>query len=476
MQDARRSAARLFAAALLGTALALPAAAADRRQVPQAREQITLSFAPLVRQAAPTVVSIHARKVVDRRPISPFTGDPFFQRFFGDGFPFGGSRRQIENALGSGVIVRPDGVIVTNFHVIREAQEITVILADRREFDAHIVLADERTDLAVLRIDTRGEELPHLALADSDDLEVGDLVLAIGNPFGVGQTVTSGIVSALARTSVGASDYRFFIQTDAAINPGNSGGALIDMRGRLVGINSAIYSRSGGSLGIGFAVPSNMVRTVVTSAVTGQPLVRPWVGFTGVAVTAELAQSLGLVRPVGVLVESVYRDGPADRAGIRQGDVITAIDGQPVEDSQALRFRLATRGIGHNAEVTLIRDGRETKVSLELIAPPEDPPRDETVIKGRNPLAGATVVNLSPAVAEEVDVAGASDFTGVMVVGIAPDSAAARVGLRPKDIVLAVDDRAIQTVRDLKAAVAQPRARWVLTVRRGGQDLMIQVD
>ncbi|MEX1147469.1 MAG: trypsin-like peptidase domain-containing protein, partial [Sphingomonadales bacterium] len=244
-------------------------ATAQERAVPQSQADVQLSFAPVVKAVTPAVVNIYTRRVVRSDPqASPFFDDPFFRRFFGDGPAMGTPRERVQRSLGSGVIVSADGIIVTSHHVIGEADQITVALYDRREFEAEVVLSDESTDLAVLRIDTEGEELPHLELRDSDTLEVGDLVLAIGNPFGVGQTVTSGIVSAVARTNVGVSDYQFFIQTDAAINPGNSGGALVTLDGKLAGINTAIYSRTGGSIGIGFAIPSNMVGSVVVAAVT----------------------------------------------------------------------------------------------------------------------------------------------------------------------------------------------------------------
>ncbi|MBX6368535.1 MAG: trypsin-like peptidase domain-containing protein, partial [Rhodospirillales bacterium] len=265
-------------ALLLLLVVSIPSFAADR-VLPDSREQIKLSFAPVVKRTAPAVVNVFSRRIVRRSGPPPgLFNDPLFRRFFGDAIPFGLPQERVQNSLGSGVLVARDGLIVTNNHVIDGADEIIVVLADRREFEAQIVRRDERTDLAVLKIDVGNEALPYLELGDSDSLEVGDLVLAIGNPFGVGQTVTSGIVSALARTQVGISDFRFFIQTDAAINPGNSGGALVDLDGKLVGINTAIYSRSGGSIGIGFAIPASMVRAVVAGAATGGRVVRPWLG------------------------------------------------------------------------------------------------------------------------------------------------------------------------------------------------------
>ncbi|MDA0240497.1 MAG: trypsin-like peptidase domain-containing protein, partial [Proteobacteria bacterium] len=321
--------------------IGLTGPASAQKRIPSSQSDIQLSFAPLVKRVAPAVVNIFTTKTVTARRVSPLFDDPFFRRFFGENFA-GPRRQRKENSLGSGVIVRPDGMIITNHHVIQGADEITVILADRREFKAVIVGSDERTDLAVLRIDTGGRSLPHLTFRDSDDLEVGDLVLAIGNPFGVGQTVTSGIVSALARTQVGINDLNFFIQTDAAINPGNSGGALVTMDGKLVGVNSAIYSRSGGSIGIGFAIPANMVQTVMTG-LTGGQLVRPWLGGAGQAVTSDIANSIGLDRPVGVLINSLYPNGPATRAGLAIGDVVLAVNDREVNDPEALRFRIASR-------------------------------------------------------------------------------------------------------------------------------------
>ena len=462
-------------AAVLSAATPGGMAADLERAVPQARSDVVLSFAPIVKRVAPAVVNIYAKKVVaERGGGSPFADDPLFRRFFGDGFPFGGQAQpRVENSLGSGVIVQPDGVVVTNHHVIKDAQAITVVLADRREFDAELLVTDERTDLAVLRIKPGREALPHLPFGDSDNLEVGDMVLAIGNPFGVGQTVTSGIVSALARTSVGIADYRFFIQTDAAINPGNSGGGLVGMDGRLIGINTAIYSRSGGSLGIGFAVPSNMVATVVASAVSGKALSRAWLGCGGVPVNAEMALAMGLARPTGVLVETVHAGGPADAAGIRRGDVVTSVDGVAVDDPEALRYRLATKGTGGTAKLAVLRQGQERMVTIALMAPPETPPRQETQLEGRHPLAGAKIANLSPALAEEVGVD--SDLTGVIVLAIARDGPVARIGVRPGDQILRVNGRPMESVGAVVEAMRTPLARWTLTIRRGGREINIEV-
>jgi serine protease Do len=462
-------------AALFAAGLALsPAVAPADAAVPETREQITLSFAPVVRSTAPAVVNIYARKTVQQRSISPLFDDPFFKRFFGEDFPFGGApRERIQNSLGSGVLVRDDGVVVTNNHVIEGADEITVALSDRREFEAEIVLADTRTDIAVLRIDPEGEDLPAIAFGDSDSLQVGDLVLAIGNPFGVGKTVTSGIVSALARTQVGVADYRSFIQTDAAINPGNSGGALVAMDGRLVGINTAIFSKSGGSLGIGFAVPSNMVRAIVESAIEGRPLVRPWLGFDGRALTAELAQAMGMRRPVGVIVEDVYKGGPAEDAGLRPGDIVVSAAGQDVEDLQALRFRLATRRIGESVQMTVLRKKVERGIRFPLVAPPEKPPRNETLLDGNQPLSGARVANLSPALVQELGLKGQP--RGVIVLGIKRRSSAARLGLRPGDVLVEINNTDIARVRDVTKLIARRPDSWNIAIRRGERILKVKV-
>src|SRR6266699_3619596 len=306
-----------FAAAIIAlfVTLSVGSASAQDRRVPSSAAELRLSYAPIVQRVQPAVVNVYAAKTVQNR--NPLLDDPIFRRFFGGG---GQQPEQMQRSLGSGVMVDPSGLVVTNNHVIEGADQVKVSLADKREFEAEIVLKDSRTDLAVLRLKDTKEKFATLDFANSDELLVGDVVLAIGNPFGVGQTVTHGIISALARTQVGITDYQFFIQTDAAINPGNSGGALVDMTGRLVGINTAIYSRSGGSQGIGFTIPANMVRVVVASAKGGGKAVkRPWLGARLQGVTPEIAASLGLKLPSGALVANVAPDSPAARAGLKTG-------------------------------------------------------------------------------------------------------------------------------------------------------------
>ena len=452
--------------ALLATILS---ADAQTRVPPQSREAARMSFAPVVKKATPAVVNVFSRRVIRNPGAAALFNDPFFRRFFGDQSPSGVPRERVENSLGSGVIVDANGLIMTNRHVIADAQEVTVVLSDRREFDAKILLADERADLAVLKIDPHGEHLPVLELGDSDQLEVGDLVLAIGNPFGVGQTVTSGIVSGLARTAVGISDFRSFIQTDAAINPGNSGGALIDLDGRLVGINTAIFSQSGGSIGIGFAIPTSMVRTVLQAAEGGGKIVRPWLGASGQGVTADIAASLGMPHPEGVLLKEVVPGSPAAQAGLRIGDVVLAVEGHDVEDPEGLRFRIATLPLNAPARLSLWRTGQVRVVSATVAAPPEEPARQLTPLSGHHPLSGVTVGNLNPAFADELGFDGTQ--RGVIVTTLERGGTADRLGIQPGDVLVSLNKRAIETVAQLKELLASTPSPWVVAVRRGDKIL-----
>ncbi len=449
-----------------------PEGAAQDRRPPESAEQLKLSFAPVVSRSAPAVVNVYSRRVVQTRSYSPFADDPFF-RFFDDR-AFGG-RERIQQSLGSGVILREDGVVVTNNHVVEGALDLRVVLNDRREFDAELIVADDRTDLAVLRIDTGGEDLPALELADTGSLAVGDLVLAIGNPFGVGQTVTNGIVSALGRTAAGVSDYSFFIQTDAAINPGNSGGALVDLDGRLVGVNTAIFSRSGGSNGIGFAIPAELVGRVVESALTEGRIIRPWFGAKGQAVTRDFAEGLGLDRPRGVLIDDVFPDGPAAQAGVQSGDVILAIAGNEINDEDALRFQLATINLDTRVDLTIWRDGQARDLTFSATAPPEIPARDERALEGPHPLQGATVVNLSPAYNEEVGID--PMVRGVAVVDVQRGSAARYYGFRPGMLIEELEGETIETTEQLQEAANRFSGlrSWRLIIVQGGQRTQIRL-
>ena len=430
----------ILAGLAVAAATAMPVAQAQ--PLPSDRTSLAFSYAPLVKRVSPTVVNIYTTTAAPRvqRRLIPFLGGPQ-------------DAQRPSNPLGSGVIVRPDGLIVTNAHVVKGADEIRVVLADRREFDAKLVIQDERYDLALLRIDAGSEQLPIIELRDSDSIEVGDVVLAIGNPFGLNQTVTSGIISALARSAGGVNDSSFFIQTDAAINPGNSGGALVAMDGRLIGINTAIYSQTGGSIGIGFATPSNIVARIIAIGAKGGRLVRPWLGISMQRITPDIAAGLGLARPTGLVVKEVFAKGPGEFAGFKRNDVIVALRELPIDDEAGLRFRLATLSVGETVPVKVIRGGREVILQVPLAAPPEDPPRDRSALDGRQPLNGATVVNMSPAVAEEMGLA--EWRAGVAVVEIQPGTYAGRF-VRQGDMVLAINGQEVKDVADLKRRIASP--------------------
>jgi Do/DeqQ family serine protease len=424
----------------------------NARSVPTDAMTMKSSFAPVVREAAPAVVNISAQSLQRNR-------DPFFQLF-------GGGQPRVAQSAGSGVIVRSDGVVVTNNHVIAGAQQITVVLNDRREFPARILLADERSDIAVLQLENVTDQLPVLPIDAQEEQQVGDLVLAIGNPFGVGQTVTNGIISALNRTETGISDSGSFIQTDAAINPGNSGGPLVDMDGDVIGINTAIFSRSGSSSGVGFAVPASMVQRVVDSALGGATsVVRPWLGARGESVSADVARSLGLDRPQGLLITDVYPNGPGARAGIREGDVVTAIDGAEINDQGGLNFRVGTRDPNDAVAVTVVRDGRSQQLNARVQTLPGDRELGDGEVVRQGALAGLRVVTLSPALADSL---GGDPFaTGAIVTAVDPRSYAGRLGLRPRDIILSVDGRSLTSSAMLNAATRGDG----LTIIRGGRRL-----
>ncbi len=456
---------RSFALLLAFVVVATPALAQERR-VPSSGAELRLSYAPIVQRVQPAVVNVYAAKTVQNR--NPLLDDPVFRRFFG--VP-GQQPEQMQRSLGSGVMVDASGLVVTNNHVIEGADQVKISLADKREFEAEIVLKDSRTDLAVLKIKDGREKFATLDFANSDELLVGDVVLAIGNPFGVGQTVTHGIVSALARTQVGITDYQFFIQTDAAINPGNSGGALVDMTGKLAGINTAIFSRSGGSQGIGFAIPSNMVRVVVASAKSGGKAVkRPWLGAKLQAVTPEIAETLGLKLPNGALVANVAPNSPAARAGLKPSDLIVAVESQQIDDPNAFDYRFATRPLGGSAQIDVQRSGKTVKLTVPLETAP-DTNRDEIVLTARSPFQGAKVANISPAVADELRLD--SQTEGVVVIEIADGGTAASVGFQKGDIILAVNNQKISKTSDLDKASKASSRLWRIVVVRGGQQINV---
>ncbi|MCA8899832.1 MAG: Do family serine endopeptidase [Hyphomonas sp.] len=439
-------------------ALAVSPLVANAQRLPDSEAEIDLSFAPLVKQVSPAVVNVYTQKTV-KTGVSPME-----MFLYGRAMP----QSRVQNSLGSGVIVQADGVIVTNNHVIKDADTFRIVLADRREYPAELVLADERTDLAVLKIDTEGDRLPVLPFADTRDSEVGDLVLAIGNPFGVGQTVTSGIVSATARTDVGINDYSFFIQTDAAVNPGNSGGALIDTKGQLLGVNTAIYSRGGGSNGIGFAIPAEMVKRVVDAAMNEGTFVRPWLGLAAQTVSYDMAKAQGLSRPVGVMVTEVYDDGPADRAGLRRGDLITAIDGREVFDEKGLKFLAAVRNPGETAQLNVLRGGRNQAIGVRVAPPPGATEADIVLLDGQSAFSGARVVELSPRLAEENGLDPFQKGSGIYVYSVARRSIA-RNYFRPGDIIRSVNGIPMKSMKDLETVLQASGSAWDIEIDRNGR-------
>ena len=448
----------------------------QKRDVPQSQQQVITSFAPVVEQVVPSVVNVFARHVVKSRSRGLFD-DPFFKQFFGDDFGFPDTQRQREQkSLGSGVIVDRAGLVVTNHHVVDGAEELTIILADRRQFVAEVVVADERTDLAVLKLKNPPADLVAIEISDSDEILVGDLVLAIGNPFGVGQTVTSGIISALARTQVGVTDYQSFVQTDAAINPGNSGGALVAMNGHLIGVNTAIFSRSGGSVGIGFAIPSNMVAQVIRAAQKGGQIIRPWLGALFQAVSPDLAPALNLDKPQGAIITQLHPMSPLLIAGMEVGDVIVSVDGVAIETPEEVLYRVATRDIGAEISMSWRRAGKDFTRDVRLIAPPEVPARDSftfDVDAGANGLFdGLVVANLNPALRDELRLRLQKE--GVIVTNVLKRSQASRFGFRVGDIIIKLGDQDIQSVKQLRKEIRTVGPRTTLNILRGDRVLRTQ--
>ena len=450
----------LAIAMLICTPVALAA------EAPASRTQMQLSFAPLVKATAPAVVNVYVSQRV-KSFVSPFGDDPFFRDFFGV------PTERMQNSLGSGVIIRDDGLIVTNNHVVKSSgdADIRVSLADKRELPAKVILRDEKLDLAVLKIDGHGAKFPHLEFDNSDGIEVGDLVLAIGDPFGIGQTVTSGIVSALARTGIDNADAQYFIQTDAAINPGNSGGALIDMNGRLIGINTAIVSRSGGSHGMGFAIPSNLVKVFVDSAISGKEIRKPWLGARLEPVTREIAQALKLEKVAGAIVADVDPEGPAARAGLAVKDIVYGIDDNAVDDPSALAYRLDTHGVGGTAQLKVLRDGQQVTIDLTL----EQAPKPAVVsLSGAHPFDGAQVSQVSPGMAGQLGLP--SDASGVVIVELQQGSIAQGLGFHPGDVVVRINRAHIRSLDDLQRAIKTPQRLWHLDVKRGDQVYQMTVN
>ena len=445
--------------------LGLPPVAVAETAVPRSSGEIALSFAPVVRDAAPAVVNIYARQRVQDR-INPFAGDPFFEQFF-EGMA---GPTRVQNSLGSGVIVSGDGLVVSNYHVITDATDIRVVLADRREYAARVLLVDPQSDLAVLKVEA-DTALPALPIGDSETLQVGDLVIAIGNPFGVGQTVSSGIVSGLARSALQVGDGTgYFVQTDAPINPGNSGGALVDMGGRLVGINTAILTRDGGSNGIGFAVPSNLVAAVVAEANAGAvQFTRPWAGLSGQEVDGSVAEALGMERPVGVLITALHPQSPFAAAGLSEGDVVLSLGGAPINTPQEFMYRLSVVGSGVQP-VTYLQNGTRGKADVTLGPAPDLPGRETVTVTEDVILRGATLARINPAVIGELRLP--LDATGVAV--FATEDLAFNMGLQAGDVLIAINGISVATPSEALALARQPARRWQIDLIRQGKPLRLR--
>ncbi|MGC0224326.1 trypsin-like peptidase domain-containing protein [Pseudooceanicola nitratireducens] len=458
-----------LAVALLSTVAVLNPGPLVAERVPLTRGEISMGFAPVVREATPAVVNIYARRVVQTQS-TPFANDPFFREFFRG---FGQTRPQVQNSLGSGVVLSKDGIVVSNYHVVGQAEDIRVVLNDRREFRARVLLADADSDLAILQIEDAPRNMAHLRLRDSDTVEVGELALAIGNPFGVGQTVSSGIVSGLARSGTATGSARgYFIQTDAPINPGNSGGALVDINGDLIGVNTSILTRSGGSNGIGFAIPASLVAQFVDQAQQGfARFQRPWAGISGQEVDAAMAETLGMDRPGGVIISELHPQSPFRVAGLEVGDVVTAVDGMAVNTPPEMIYRMSVAGLGERADVTFQRRGREKRARVDMLNAPEDPPRDGLVTDRRTAIPGLAVQTLNPAVVAEMGLP--TGLEGVVITD--PGALGARVGLRPGDVVQQINGIDIQTTAELEEALTDVGRRLDLGLIRGGQGMTLRL-
>lgn len=457
-------------------ALAIAAAMAALAKAPEAAAQALRGFAPVVREVAPAVVNIYAKKVV-RTQVSPFGNNPFFSRFFF------GTREEVRNTLGSGAILSGDGLVVTSSHVIECATEIRVVLRDRREFEATVALSDWQTDLAVLRLEG-AERLPTLEIRNSDQVEVGELALALGNPLGNSHTVSSGIVSALARPGVLPSSSRgcagetrpkevegYFMQTDAPINPGNSGGPLVDVSGKLIGINTYIQTLSGGSDGIGFAVPSNLVEAFLRQAKEGAKRFQsPWLGFAGRPLDSDMAKALEVWPPSGVLITELHSASPMAEAGLEAGDVIVRLGGKEVNSLQETEYRMRVMGIGSEARVDYIRNGQGEAGRARMILPPNVPAPEAFTVEGNGPFRGLELARVNPKVISDLELPLSS--TGVIV--LRSEGPLSRLGLRAGDVIRRINEREIRSTGDAREAIGQSPGQWDVEIVRGGSPARIR--
>jgi serine protease Do len=459
---------------LLFPAVQPDAAAADTAVSQGAKDflnRMSDAMAEIAEATKPSVVNISTTTIVtvQQNPFGDMFNDPLFRRFFGE--RFGPPRKYKSSALGSGVIVSNDGYILTNYHVVRNATEISVTLYDKREFKGKVIGFDEQTDIAVVKVDAA--DLPAIRVGDSSKLKAGDVVMAIGNPFGLNQTITMGIVSAVGRANIGLSSYEDFIQTDAAINPGNSGGALVNTNGELVGINTAIFSTSGGYMGIGFAIPSDMANGVAQSIIKYGKVIRGWLGVTVQDLTPELAKSFGIEAEKGSLLTDVVKDGPAYKAGLKRGDVIVEFDGKPVDSSLTLRNAVANTRPGTKAQVKVLRGGSEEEFSLVVGELREEKP-EAAKAEFDNVLRGVRIGELTAELREGLNIP--EDVRGVLVAGVDEDSPARGV-LGKDDVIIEVNRVHIGRPADYDRVVRKigPRSGVLLLIYRDGEFLYVTI-
>lgn len=434
-------------------------------------QSVRTSFADAVEAVGPAVVNIYSQKMVEERPRPPFFSDPIFQEFFSRNMPM---RKRVERSLGSGMVVTPDGHIVTNLHVIEGASDIRVVFNDGREVAASYVGGDPQLDIAVLKIENNTSSLPTVNFVQPDSLHVGDVVLAIGNPFGVGQSVSLGVISALGRGSAALSVFSNYIQTDAAINPGNSGGALVTSDGMVAGMNTAIFSKTGASDGVGFAIPGHLVQAVLDDILTTGRVERPWFGATGQDVTASLAKTLGLNKPHGVLINDLAAGGPAEKAGVQVGDVLLSIDGKTIHDTRSFNAHIVSTPNLRNrrVQITVWRNGQEKTLSVRFSAMPPRDPADQVKLEGRHPLRGFVVEQLSPALNRKLDLP--LNTTGVVIVDT-PSQRPFGVTLRPGDVVREINGQSIENIDDIQQVLTRRARAWNITYQRDNRRIRLLV-